>query len=58
MKVGDLVKYGYSRYCDGDAVTGLILYINIQGGTLKVVDKFGNIDWFVTSGCEVLSEAR
>ena len=58
MKVGDLVKYGYSRYSDGNPVTGLILYVNPDGGTLKVVDKFGNIDWFVTSNCEVLSEGR
>ena len=58
MKVGDIVKYEHSRYSDGDSVTGLILYINAEGGTLKVVDKFGNIDWFVTSYCEVLSESR
>ena len=58
MKVGDLVIYGHPKYGDGDPVTGIILYISIQGGTLKVVDMFGNIDWFVTSGCEVISESR
>jgi len=51
VKVGDIVKYGYSR-------TGVILYVNEPGGTLKVLDKFGKIDWFVTSYCEVISESR
>jgi hypothetical protein len=58
MKVGDLVKYGYSKYDDGSPVIGTVLYINDAGGTLKVLDKHGAIDWFVTSYCEVISESR
>jgi hypothetical protein len=58
VQVGDLIKYGHSRYSDGDDVTGVVLWVNKEGGTVKVLDKFGNIDWFVTSYCEVLSESR
>jgi len=58
MKVGNLVKYGHSKYSDGTDVIALVLWINKEGGTVKVLDKFGNIDWFVTSGCEVLNENR
>lgn len=58
MKVGNLVKYGHSKYSDGTDVIALVLWINKEGGTVKVLDKFGNIDWFVTSGCEVLNEDR
>ena len=56
MKAGDIVRYGHSKYSDGSDVTGLVIYINNEGGALKVVDKFGNIDWFVMSECEVISE--
>ena len=56
VKVGDIVKYGRSRYEDGSDVTGIILHVNEPGGTLKVLDKHGEIDWFVTSYCEVISE--
>ena len=52
------VKYGRSRYEDGSEVTGLVLTVGEPGGTLKVLNKFGKIDWFVTSYCEVVSEAR
>ena len=58
MQVGDLVRYGYSKYDDDSPVIGTVLYINGAGGTLKVLDKNGKIDWFVTSYCEVLSESR
>ena len=58
MKAGDLVRYGHSRYSDGSDVTAIILCVNESGGTLKVLDKFGNVDWFVTSYCEVISENR
>ena len=58
MKVGDIVKYGYSKYEDESPVIGKVLYVNEDGGTLKVLDKYGNIDWFVTSYCEVISEGR
>ena len=55
MQVGDIVKYGYSKYEDDSPVIGKILYVNGAGGTLKVLDKYGKIDWFVTSYCEVIS---
>ena len=58
MKQGDIVKYGHSKYSDGSDVTAFVLYVNEEGGTLKVLDKFGNVDWFVTSHCEVISESR
>ena len=58
MQVGDLVKYGYSKYEDGSPVVGTVLFVNDAGGTLKVLDKYGAIDWFVTSYCEVISEGR
>ena len=54
MKVGDIVKYGYSKYDDESLVIGKVLYINYFGGTLKVLDKFGKVDWFVTSSCKVI----
>tara|TARA_R100001510_G_C7649752_1_gene207215 strand:+ start:1569 stop:1739 length:171 start_codon:yes stop_codon:yes gene_type:complete len=51
MKVGDLVKY-YGSWTD----TGVVLYINEKGGTVKVYcSNEGNIKWWVTSGCEVLN---
>ena len=56
MKTGDIVRYGHSKYSDGGDVTGLVVYINNEGGTLKVIDKFGNIDWFVMSECEIINE--
>ena len=58
MKVGDLVRYGYSKYDDDSPVIGKVLFVNNAGGTLKVLDKHGKIDWFVTSYCEVISESR
>ena len=56
MQVGDLVRYGYSRYNDESPVIGKVLFVNDAGGTLKVLDKYGKVDWFVTSYCEVISE--
>lgn len=32
--------------------------VNKEGGTLKVIDNDGLIDWFVASYCEVISENR
>ena len=55
MRVGDIVKYGYSKYEDETPVIGKVLFVNVQGGTLKVLDKYGKIDWFVTSYCEVIN---
>ena len=40
MKPGDIVKYGHSKYTDDSDVTALVLYVNEEGGTLKVLDKF------------------
>tara|TARA_B100001057_G_scaffold485235_1_gene564654 strand:- start:1237 stop:1413 length:177 start_codon:yes stop_codon:yes gene_type:complete len=58
MKSGDIVRYGSSRYEDESPVIGKVLFVNDDGGTLKVLDKYGKIDWFVTSYCEVISESR
>jgi len=49
MKVGDLIRY----------VTGCIatvLYINVEGGTVKVFNVNGSIAWLVASDCEVLNK--
>ncbi len=56
IEPGHIVKYGHSKYSDGSYVTGLVLKANRDGGTLKVLDAFGNVDWFVTSYCVVLNE--
>ena len=54
MNVGDIVKY-YGSWTD----IGVILHINNAGGTIKVHrQKEGDIKWWVTSGCEVVSENR
>ena len=64
MKQGDIVKYKYptavafQRYPLYERSAGMILYVNEKGGTLKVVDLNGEIQWFVTSYCEVVSEDR
>jgi len=58
IQVGDIVEYGHSKYDDDSPVIGKVLYVNKDGGTLKVLDRFGSIDWFVTSDCEVISESR
>ena len=56
MKVGNLVRYGNYQYTDDSPVFGTVLYVNTEGGTLKVLNKYGKIDWFVTSYCEVISD--
>ena len=54
MKVGDLVKY-YGGWTD----IGVVLHINTSGGTVKVHRRrYGDIKWWVTSGCEVVSEQK
>ena len=65
MKIGDLVRYGYARWRferkrenEDSPAYGTILWVNEPGGTLKVLDQDGNVDWFVTSYCEVISESR
>ena len=57
MKKGDIVRYKYPKVKPGGDI-GLVLYNNVNGGTLKVLDKLGQVDWFVTSYCEVISESR
>ena len=51
MKVGDLVKYVTDTIA-------IVLYINHTGGTVKVLNDDGNVCWFVTSDCKVISESR
>ena len=58
VKVGDIVKYGHSKYGNGGIVIGLVMYVNTEGGTVRVVDQFGNDDWFVTGECSILSEGK
>ena len=58
VSLGDFVRYRHSKYSCGADVTAVVLWVNKDGGTVKVLDKFGNIDWFVTSGCEILSASR
>ena len=58
MKVGDLVVYKYDAPYNVSAERALVLYVNDEGGTLKVLDSQGQVDWFVTSYCEVISEGR
>jgi len=54
MKVGDLVRYDHPMW---GGLIGLVLSSDNAGGTLRVL--CGNeIRWFVTSGCEALSENR
>ena len=63
MKVGDYIKVGdliknrrYEEY--GFTVdTGVVLFNNKKGGTLKILNTCGEIDWMVTSECEVISES-
>ena len=57
MKIGDFVIYRtYSDPTFSDI--GVVLYLNHEGGTLKVLNTRGKVSWFVTSGCEVISESR
>ena len=49
MKVGDLVEYY------GHHTLAVILQINEDGGTVKVLLTNGKIGWLVKSGCEVVS---
>jgi len=54
MKVGDIVKY-YGSWTD----IGVVLWVNDEGGTVKVCrSNECDIKWWVTSGCEVISESR
>ena len=51
MQVGDLIKYV-------TGCTGVVLWINDAGGTVKVINDSGNIAWLVTSACEVIGANR
>ena len=51
MKVGDLIKYM-------TGCTGVVLWINDAGGTVKVINDDRNIAWLVTSDCEIISANR
>ena len=54
MQVGDLVKY-YGSWTD----YGVILKVNHLGGTVQVLrQREGDKKWWVTSGCEIVSESR
>ena len=59
MKVGDLVKHTHFRHdrIIGRPAIATILYVNKDGGTLKVLEQNGKVSWFVTSDCEVISES-
>jgi|TARA_R110000824_G_scaffold27430_1_gene93320 hypothetical protein len=48
MKVGDLVSY-YD--CDDLAI---VLYVNEESSTVKVLLFSGKIGWLVMSGCKVV----
>ena len=52
MQVGSLIKY-YGNWTD----IGVVLWVNTEGGTVKVHTN-NKICWWVTSGCEVISESR
>jgi hypothetical protein len=54
MKIGDLVKY----YGSWNHV-GIILKVNEEGGTIYVHRRTeGDRKWWVTSGCEKISETK
>ena len=61
MRKGDIVEYKYpssfpgQRYPVFEIYTGMILQLNEEGGTLKVLDSCGKVAWFVTSHCRVIS---
>jgi len=54
VKVGDFVIYRTPNASD----IGVIVYINYPGGTVKALNTRGKVVWYVTSGCEVISENR
>lgn len=55
VKIGNFVIYRtYTNPAFSDI--GVVLYLNREGGTLKVLNTRGKISWFVWSGCEVINE--
>jgi hypothetical protein len=53
-KPGDFVIYRTPHSSD----IGVVLYDNQNGGTLKALNTRGKVVWYVTSGCEIISESR
>ena len=55
MSVGDLVVYYPKKHPDSWEHIGVVLYINNEGGTVKVQrQREGDVKWWVTSGCKVI----
>ncbi len=55
FEVGDVVRYKYCVNDNTDLYPALVLYVNKEGGTLKVLDCTGDIEWYVTSYCEKIA---
>jgi hypothetical protein len=53
MKIGDLVRLAAIYNSD----IGFVLYVNEEGGTIKVLLSSGDIGWCVKSGCKVINES-
>ena len=47
MKVGDLIKHRRGK-------TGVVLFVNKEGGTINTLCDDGSTRWFVTSECKVI----
>jgi hypothetical protein len=60
MKVGDIVweNYPRARVAGFKRDIAVVLYVNEDGGTIKVLLSTGEIGWLVKSGCEVINESR
>ena len=56
MKAGDIVSYSTTPSREREEI-GVVLHIHKRGGTVQVLWN-GKRRWFVTSGCEVISESR
>ena len=54
IRVGDCVIYRTPH----DSDIGFVLRVNTEGGTVKALNTRGKVVWYVTSGCEVISEGR
>ena len=50
FEVGDFIIYRTPHSTD----IGVVLYNNLDGGTLKILNLQGKIQWAVTSGCDVV----
>ena len=58
MKVGDLIRHTYLRHDSqvGVPVVGTILCVGRGATSIKVLEQSGEINWFSTKDCEVISE--